>query len=68
MTPVIPAGTYTVRVDTRSMCEDASAAWYVEVYAQGALLGAARGVATPDDVAEITGYGAGVTALTFTRP
>lgn len=66
--PVIPAGTYTVRVDTRSMCTDAAAAWYVEVYAQGVLLGAARGVAVADDVRDDHGYGAGVTALTFTRP
>ena len=66
-TPSIPSGTYTVRVDTRSMCKDASAAWYVEVYAQGTLLAAARGVATPDDVRGDHSYGAGVTALTFSR-
>lgn len=68
VTPVIPAGTYTVRVDARSMCNDAAAAWDIEVYAQGVLLGAARGIAVPDDVREDHGYGAGVTALTFTRP
>lgn len=66
--PVIPTGTYTVRVDTRSMCRDASAAWYVEVYAEGALIASARGVATPDDVRGDHSYGAGVTALTFGRP
>jgi len=65
--PVIPSGTYTVRVDTRSMCKDASASWYVEVYAQGTLLAAARGVSTPDDVRGDHSYGAGVTALTFDR-
>jgi hypothetical protein len=65
--PVIPTGTYTVRVDTRSMCSDASAAWYVEVYAEGVLIGSARGVAVPDDVRDDHGYGAGVTALTFTQ-
>ncbi len=68
VTPVIPPGTYTVRVDTRSLCQDAAAAWYVEVYAQGVLLAAARGVATPDDVRGDHSYGAGVTALTFDRP
>jgi hypothetical protein len=66
-TPVIPSGTYTVRVDTRSLCKDASAAWYVEVYAQGTLLAAARGVSAPDDVRGDHSYGAGVTALTFSR-
>ncbi len=70
VSPVIPAGTYTVRVAARSLCMDAAAAWYVEVYAQGALIAAARGEATPADV-EVDGVhraGAGVTALTFTRP
>jgi len=66
-TPVIPTGTYTLRVDTRSMCKDASASWYVEVYAEGTLLAAARGVSTPDDVRGDHSYGAGVTALTFDR-
>jgi hypothetical protein len=66
-TPSIPSGTYTVRVDTRSLCKDASAAWYIEVYAQGMLLVAARGVATPDDVRGDHSYGAGITALTFDR-
>lgn len=65
--PVIPPGTYTVRVDAREMCGDASAAWYVEVLAAGELLGAARGVAVPDDVRGVHSYGAGVTALTFSR-
>jgi hypothetical protein len=67
--PIIPTGTYTVRVDTRSLCGDAGAAWYVEVYAHGALVTAARGVSAAEDV--ITGThraGAGVTALTFTQP
>jgi hypothetical protein len=66
--PVIPSGTYIVRVDTRAMCRDASASWYVEVYAAGALVAAARGVSVPEDV--LTGdhrAGAGVTALTFQR-
>ncbi|HEY0253206.1 MAG TPA: hypothetical protein VGC41_16845 [Kofleriaceae bacterium] len=65
--PVIPAGTYTVRVDTRDMCGDASTAWYVEVLGEGELLGAARGASIPDDVRGTHSFGAGVTALTFTR-
>ncbi len=66
--PIIPSGTYTVRVDLRSLCQDAAAAWYVEVYAQGVLLAAARGEATADDLRGDHRAGAGVTALTFTRP
>ena len=65
--PVIPAGTYTVRVDARSLCSDASAPWAVSVYRAGQLIGAARGIATPDDVAyEPHGNLAGITALQFT--
>ena len=66
--PVIPSGTYTVRVDARSLCKDAAATWYVEVYARGVLLAAARGEAVPEDVRGDHRAGAGVTALTFTRP
>lgn len=66
--PVIPSGTYTVRVAARSLCRDAAAAWYVEVYARGVLLAAARGEAVPDDVSADQRAGAGVTALTFKRP
>jgi hypothetical protein len=65
--PIVPPGEYTVRVDARSLCGDASAAWAVTVYSQGAVLGAARGIATPDDVTyEPHGAGAGITALHFT--
>lgn len=61
-----PAGAYIVRVDARSMCGAASAAWYVAAYRNGELLGAARGVATQDDVLQPHGAGAGVLALRFT--
>lgn len=62
--PVIAAGTYTVRVDARSLCSDASAAWAVSVYREGELQGAARGIATPYDVDYSQhGAGAGITAL-----
>jgi hypothetical protein len=69
--PIIPSGTYTVRVDARSMCADASAAWSVYVTSQGNLLGTATGIAVPADVDDNPtghGHGAGVTALTFTQP
>lgn len=63
-----PSGKYTVRVDARQMCGDASTAWYVYAKHGDALLGAARGVATPDDTLPQHGAGAGVLALTFMLP
>ena len=64
-----PPGTYTVRVEARSMCGDAAAPWFVEALdATGAVIGAARGISTPDDVTYGRhGAGAGITALTFAR-
>ena len=65
--PVIPVGTYTVRVEARAMCGDASEPWAVSVYRAGVLIGAARGIATEDDVDyEPHGAGSGITALAFT--
>ena len=64
--PIVPPGEYTVRVDARSLCGDASAAWAVTVYSQGEVIAAARGIATPDDVTyQPHGAGAGTTALHF---
>jgi hypothetical protein len=64
--PMIPSGAYTVRVEARAMCGDASAPWAVSVYQAGVLAGTARGIATPYDVEyEPHGAGAGTTALTF---
>ncbi|MBV8755715.1 MAG: hypothetical protein JO257_00480, partial [Deltaproteobacteria bacterium] len=64
--PIIPSGAYTVRVDARSMCGDASEAWAVTVYSHGEVLAQARGIATPSDVTyEPHGAGAGITALHF---
>ena len=60
-----PAGEYTVRVDARAMCGDASAAWYVAAYRNGELLGSARGLAVPDDTLLPHAAGAGVLALRF---
>lgn len=66
--PIIPPGDYTVRVDARSLCGDASATWTVSVYAQGKVIaGPAQGIATPDEVTyQPHGAGAGATALHFT--
>ena len=61
-----PVGDYVVRVDARSMCSDASAAWYVAAYRGGTLITAARGISTPDDVRLPHGAGAGVRAFHFT--
>ncbi len=62
--PAIAPGTYTVRVDARSLCGDANAPWAVSIYRAGTLVAAARGIATPYDVAyEPHGNGAGTTAL-----
>lgn len=58
-----PDGDYVVRVDTRSMCSDASAAWRVTAYRSGALVGSAAGIATPGDVLLPHGDGAGALAL-----
>ena len=64
--PMIPTGQYTVRVEARSLCSDASAPWAVSVYEAGALVGTARGIATPYDATyEPHGAGAGTTALQF---
>lgn len=63
-----PPGDYIVRVDARSMCRDASTPWYVAVYREGELLTAVRGIATPEDVQQPHGAGAGVTAVRFTLP
>ena len=65
MTP--PAGAYVVRVEARQMCGDASASWAVSAYHDGALIGAARGVSTEDEVQLLPhGAGAGALALQFT--
>ncbi len=63
-----PSGEYIVRVDARSMCKDASAGWRVEIYRNGELQAEARGVATPDDVLQPHGAGAGVLVLRHSIP
>jgi hypothetical protein len=64
--PIVPPGEYTVRVDARSLCGDASAAWGVTVTSAGEVIATARGIATPYEVTyEPHGAGAGITALHF---
>jgi hypothetical protein len=66
--PVIPPGMYTVRVEARDMCSDASAPWAVSVYQAGVLAASARGIATPYEATyDKHGAGAGTTALTFSE-
>jgi hypothetical protein len=60
-----PPGDYVVRVDARSMCGAPIAAGYVAAYRAGQLIGAARGVATPEDTLQPHGAGAGILALRF---
>ena len=64
-----PPGTYTVRVDTPSLCGAPDTYWYVAAYSgSGAIIDAAKGVSTPDDVAYEPHYGGGgITALTFAQ-
>jgi hypothetical protein len=64
-----PHGEYTVRVDTPSLCGEPDTYWYVAAYSgSGAIIAAAKGVSTPDDVAYEPHFaGGGVTAMTFTQ-
>ncbi len=67
--PIAPAaGTYLVRVDTYSLCGDASARWRVIAARQGVVLGEAQGVSTPVDTRFSHDRGAGVLALRFEVP
>jgi hypothetical protein len=66
--PVMPPGTYTVRVDAFSLCEDPIAYWYVEADYEGSDVGNARGLSTPDATLGSHGAGAGLTAMTFDVP
>jgi len=67
--PVLPAGTYTVRVEARSSCGAASAPWAASVYVAGALAASARGIATDYEATyDGHGTGAGTTALQFALP
>ncbi len=70
-----PTGDYVVRVEAHAMCGASAASWYAAAFTDatgtdpGALMGEARGLATPDDVSYAPhGKGAGETAFGFTIP
>lgn len=65
-----PTGGFIVRVDTRAMCGDPIASWYVFASLRGEIIAQARGRSTAEDVllgVEDSGRaGAGVLAFRFT--
>jgi hypothetical protein len=63
-----PVGRYTVRVDTRSLCGDASANWQILVKRDDALIAQASGRSVPADELQPHRAGAGVLVLTFDVP
>jgi len=63
-----PAGRYSVRVDTTSLCGSAIAHWRVQVTLHGAALVAAQGISLDSDTWGPHDRGAGVLAIGFTVP
>lgn len=63
-----PAGTYTVRVDTFSLCGETAAHWKVDVLHHDRLVGAAEGTSTWIDATTPHGLGAGQLALQVQVP
>jgi len=65
----IQSGTYTVLVDTFSMCGQAFAHWQVGAYVDGGQIAAGTGESLQSDEAYFDhGAGAGLTAFTFQVP
>lgn len=64
----VPAGRYRVRVDSFSLCGQATAYWQVEARAHGAVLATARGQSLPSSTRGPHGQGAGVLALEVELP
>jgi hypothetical protein len=64
----LPAGQYTVRVDTPSLCGQPEANWTVKVVLEGKQIGEASGLALDADTMGSHGIGSGVLALQFTVP
>jgi hypothetical protein len=65
----IQSGTYTVRVDTFSLCNQTDANWQVAAFVDGGQVAGATGESLKSDEAYFQhGAGAGVTAFTFTVP
>lgn len=63
-----PTGHYVARVDTFSLCAEASARWRVEAFLDGVSTGAAEGLATDFDTRFSHDRGAGVLALELDVP
>lgn len=63
-----PRGRYRVRIDTFSLCGQASAYWQLEVRTNGGLLATARGQSLPSSTRGSHGQGAGVLALEVDVP
>lgn len=63
-----PAGRYRVRVDTFSLCGQATAYWRVEVRVNGQLRAEARGQSLPTSTRGQHGQGAGELALDLELP
>jgi len=63
-----PAGRYSARVDSASLCGRAAAYWRVRVTLHGALLGTAVGTSLDSDTWGTHDRGAGVFALGFDVP
>ncbi len=65
----LPAeGTYTVRVDTPSLCGLAAARWTLEVLKQGEVVSSVTGIALPSSTRFPHERGSGVLATQFTLP
>jgi hypothetical protein len=65
----IQSGTYTVRVDTFSLCNQSYADWQVGAFVDAGQIAGATGESLKSDEAYFQhGAGAGVTAFTFTIP
>ena len=63
-----PPGHYVVRVDTFSLCGEASASWKIDVRKAGAVLAHAEGRSGPTDEQAPHDRGAGVVALDLDVP
>jgi hypothetical protein len=63
-----PSGHYLVRVDTASLCDQASAHWKVEALLNGTSLGRATGTSLDSDTWGAHDRGAGLLALQFDVP
>jgi hypothetical protein len=63
-----PRGSYTVRVDTFSLCSAPAARWRVTVVLDGRIIARAEGASGPTDAEGPHDRGAGVLALTFDVP